>query len=224
MLVAYFCVIRINKRHTIKKEKEIDMKDSQAVYLITKRALDIIIAYFMLIFSYPLMILIALGIKLCDGGPVIFRQVRIGKNEIPFVCYKFRTMRTDAPNDLSTSEFYNARDYITPIGSFLRRTSLDELPQLFNVLAGEMSIIGPRPLIPKEKNIHVIRRHGGAYSLRPGITGLAQVCGRDDLSDTSKAMCDIIYAKGISIGSDIAILTATFFNVIRGEGIANNKH
>ena len=128
------------------------------VYLIIKRVADLFLALFLLLIMIIPIFLIILMIKLYDRGPAIFKQERIGKNEKKFICYKFRTMSVDAPHELSTKEFADAYKYITPIGRFLRRSSLDELPQLFNVLKGEMSIVGPRPLIVSEYEIHIMRK------------------------------------------------------------------
>ena len=191
----------------------------QSKYVILKRFFDIIIAYLLLLICYIPMIIIALLIKITDSGPVIFRQTRVGKNGRCFVCYKFRTMRCDAPSELSTKEFLNASEYITSFGAFLRRTSLDELPQLFNVLAGDMSIVGPRPLIPNEKEMHVLRKELGVYNARPGITGLAQVCGRDNLEDIRKAECDAIYVTNMCLICDLNIMLSTVKGVIRKDGI-----
>lgn len=188
-------------------------------YLIIKRLIDLFIVFFLLIILCIPMILIAITIKFFDKGPVIFKQERIGKNQKKFICYKFRTMRVDAPKYLSTKEFTDSYKYITPIGRFLRRSSLDELPQLFNVLIGNMSIIGPRPLITSEIEIHRLRREYGVYHLKPGITGLAQICGRDKLSDERKAECDAIYAENISFEVDIKIFFATLLRVIKKEDI-----
>ncbi len=188
-------------------------------YKYVKRGLDIFIAYFSLVFSYIPMLIIAILIYICDGGPVIFRQIRVGKGGRLFVCYKFRTMRNDAPSTLSTEEFKNACDYITPLGAFLRRTSLDELPQLINVLIGDMSIVGPRPLIPEEREMHRTRKNIGVYNARPGITGLAQVCGRDRLPAARKLECDGIYVENMSLSSDVRILIGTVKKVILGDGI-----
>lgn len=188
------------------------------MYRFFKRLLDVMFAYTLLLICYIPMILIAIIIKFNDGGPVIFRQVRIGMNGKSFVCYKFRTMRCDAPSELSTAEFTNAHEYITPIGIFLRKTSLDELPQLFNILVGEMSFVGPRPLIKKERQIHNVRNKYGVYKVRPGLTGLAQICGRDNLSDLRKAECDAIYVTNMSFLSDFNIILSTIIKVIKKEG------
>jgi len=188
-------------------------------YRHTKAVFDIILAYFMLLLAYLPMLIISAAIYFVDGGPVIFKQLRIGKGGRPFVCYKFRTMRSDAPHNLSTEEFKNATKYITKTGAFLRKTSLDELPQLFNVLSGDMSIIGPRPLIPEENDIHEIRKKTGVYDLRPGITGLAQICGRDRLSNSRKLECDIIYKENICFATDLKILRGTVTKILKGDGV-----
>lgn len=192
-------------------------------YKFLKRVLDIIIAYFLLLFLYFPMLIIALSIYVIDGGPIIFKQVRVGKNGRTFVCYKFRTMYTSAPRNLSTEEFKNASEYVTRTGAFLRKTSLDELPQLLNVLAGEMSIIGPRPLIPEEKELHSLRKKTGVYEARPGITGLAQICGRDRLSNERKLECDVIYAENMCLINDIKILKGTVFKIIKGDGVKSTS-
>ena len=128
-------------------------------------------------------------------------------------------MRCDAPSEVATKDLANPELYYTRIGSFLRKTSLDELPQLFNVLAGEMSLVGPRPLIVGEKKIHKWRYNLGVYRARPGITGLSQICGRDNLDDTRKIECDLIYASNINLASDLNIILATIKGVINKEGI-----
>ena len=194
---------------------------SNQIYKLLKRSTDILIAYFLLMLCYIPICIIAISIKLYDNGPAIFKQVRIGLKGKKFICYKFRTMNIDAPNDLATKDFHNSNEYITPIGAFLRRTSLDELPQLFNVLAGDMSIIGPRPLIENETDIHKMRKSLGVYEARPGITGLSQVCGRDKLSDVRKAQCDAVYVKNISFAVDVKILFATVSKVVKREDICD---
>ena len=189
------------------------------MYLIIKRIIDLFLALLIIILSFLPMVIIAIAIKLCDKGPIFFKQERVGKNEKLFVCYKFRTMRIESPKNLSTKEFKDAKKYITPIGHFLRSSSLDELPQLFNVLLGNMSIVGPRPLIAEEKEIHRMRRKYGVYEALPGITGLAQICGRDKLSDVRKAECDAIYAENMSFIIDTKIFFATLMRVIKKDDI-----
>ncbi|MBO5415827.1 MAG: sugar transferase [Clostridia bacterium] len=189
------------------------------IYCPIKRALDLLVAYILLFFLYISMLLIALSVKLTSRGSVIFRQERVGTDGKLFVCYKFRTMRSDAPPQLSTAEFTDADKYITAVGRFLRKTSLDELPQLFNVLSGDMSLVGPRPLIPSEREVHRMRAELGVYAVRPGITGLAQVCGRDAVSDTEKVRYDAEYTEKLGLLTDIKIIFLTFFKVCSCEGV-----
>lgn len=184
-----------------------------------KRALDIITALAGLIILAIPMAVAALAIKLCDGGKIIFAQARVGCGSKEFICYKFRTMSADAPSDCATRELDDPQKYITKVGRFLRRTSIDELPQLINVLLGDMSIVGPRPVIPNEAELIELRRILGVYSVRPGITGEAQVRGRDSVGNRRKAAYDARYVENISFFGDIALLCQTFFCVILGIGV-----
>ena len=156
-----------------------------------KRFIDASLGCVILAFTILPMLVIALIVKLTSKGEVIFKQERIGRGGEPFVCYKFRSMSTDAPRDIPTARFEDAARYITPIGRLLRRTSLDELPQIINVIKGDMSFVGARPLIPSESEMHKGRERGGVYELRPGITGLAQVRGRDMIGDEEKLFYDL---------------------------------
>ncbi len=165
------------------------------------------------------MLIIFIAVKLDTPGKGIFKQIRVGKNGELFVCYKFRTMYTSAPPCRPSSEFYDAHKYVTPVGKFLRRSSLDELPQLYNVLKGDMSLVGPRPLILAESEVHRSRKQSGVYKLRPGITGLAQVRGRDSLNDTEKVALDTKYLMEVGFISDAKILGETVFRVVRSENI-----
>lgn len=185
-----------------------------------KRILDIVFSLVALIaFTIP-MLIIAVCIKVnSKKDPILFKQVRIGKENIPFQIYKFRTMRTDAPSQMTTEEFDNSQEYITVVGRVLRKSSLDELPQLFNVLKGEMSLIGPRPLIPKEKKVLILRDQLGATTVLPGITGLAQVHGRDELDDKKKAEYDGKYAYHVSLRLDLWIFFKTILDVVQSKGI-----
>lgn len=185
-----------------------------------KRELDIVISLVAIIALGIPMIIIAIYVKKDDPHAKIwFRQERAGEDNRPFVIYKFRTMVDSAPHQMATEEFNNSQAYITGIGKVLRKTSLDELPQLFNVLKGEMSLIGPRPLIPKEQKVLGMRNQLGANKVLPGITGLAQVHGRDELSDKKKAMYDGQYANQVSLILDMKIFYKTIFDVIRSKGI-----
>lgn len=178
-----------------------------------KRLLDIAVAASGLIIAAPIMVLCALAIWMEGGGSVIFKQRRVGADRRSFICYKFRTMSTDTPCECATAELDHPERYITRVGRFLRRTSLDELPQLFNVLKGDMSLIGPRPVIEAEWELVGLRDDLGVYSIRPGMTGLAQIRGRDIVSIRRKAAYDAQYVERMSFGYDFILLVKTLINV-----------
>lgn len=182
-----------------------------------KRVLDVIFSALLLILLLLPMAVIGVAVALTSSGGMLFRQTRIGRNGASFVCYKFRTMRRDAPKNRPTSAFPDAASYVTPIGRLLRKTSLDELPQLYNVLRGDMSLIGPRPLIGEEGEIHRLRMEAGVYRVRPGMTGLAQIMGRDCLGAREKAALDCRYVEELSFGRDLWILAKTAGRVLTGE-------
>lgn len=184
-----------------------------------KRFFDFVFATLLAILLFPLMGILAVWIKLDSKGPILFKQQRVGKGGKLFTIYKFRSMSDDAPHQMATSEFSSAQSYITRSGRIMRKASLDELPQLFNVIKGEMSFIGPRPLIPKEKEVLELRHTNGSEQLLPGITGLAQVRGRDEVTDVEKAGYDGEYAQSISFWYDAKIIFKTFFDVIQSRGI-----
>lgn len=184
-----------------------------------KRILDFVFSFLLLFFLLLPMLVIAVAIRSDSFGNAIFKQKRMGRGGRVFICYKFRTMYVSAPPDRPAADFSDSEKYVTRVGRFLRRSSLDELPQLFNVLKGDMSLIGPRPLICEEKEIHKRRMDGGIYALRPGITGMAQVSGRNLLCDEDKLRTDAYYLENIKIWLDIKILLKTFSKVIKGEGI-----
>ena len=177
---------------------------------IVKPSLDRVVAATLLaILAVPLL-LIAIWIKLDSHGPVIFKQPRFGKNKVTFMVYKFRTMATDTPQ-VSTNTFKNAHAYITRSGKILRKLSIDELPQILNVLKGEMSLVGPRPVILKEIGLIDLREQVGANSVKPGITGWAQVNGRDELNDVVKSRMDGEYVKNLSFTTDLKCILKTFY-------------
>jgi len=187
-------------------------------YLRVKAVLDFIGALAVLLVLSPFMVLIALLIRLDSAGPALYRQQRVGRNGRLFTIYKFRTMRIDAPV-LSTEEMQRrGLKPFTRIGPFLRATSLDELPQLFNILAGEMSFIGPRPALPSQVDVNTLREREGADQVRPGITGFAQVMGRDDLDTTTKVAYDAEYCDRMAFGFDCFILLKTFSAVLSARG------
>jgi len=183
-----------------------------------KRTFDILVGIGAGLVFLPIGLGIALAIRLDDGGPVLFRQVRVGRGGRPFKINKFRTMAVKTPN-CPTASLGNPDRYITRVGRFLRKSSLDELPQLWNLILGQMSVVGPRPLIPEEGDIHELRHRWGVYAVRPGITGLAQVNGRDLVRDPEKAAMDRDYVRGFSIWLDLSILVRTVLVVLKAEGV-----
>lgn len=191
---------------------------ASALYSISKRTMDIVSSLVGLILLSPLFLLVAILIKLDSKGPIIFKQIRIGKNSKPFYIYKFRSMKIDAPN-LSTEEFINASDFTTKVGKFIRKTSIDELPQLVNILKGDMSIVGPRPVIEREVRLLEIRKECNVDSILPGITGLAQINGRDNIDDYEKLKYDFEYLSKRNLVLDIKIIINTVLKVTKSEGI-----
>ena len=188
------------------------------LYSITKRLIDIVGSLCGIILLSPLFLIVAILIKLDSKGPVIFKQTRIGKDSKPFNIYKFRSMKVETPN-LSTEEFKNASDFITRVGKFIRKTSIDELPQLVNILKGDMSIVGPRPVIEKEVRLLELRKECKVDSILPGITGLAQINGRDHVDDYQKVKYDFEYLVKRNLVLDIKIIINTILKVIKSEGI-----
>lgn len=190
---------------------------------LVKRWIDILLALGGLIVLSPLFALIALFIKLESKGPVFFRQTRLGKDLVPFEILKFRTMKTDTPKDMPTHLLSDPKQYITRFGAFLRRSSLDELPQCINILRGDMSVIGPRPALWNQADLIAARERVGANAIRPGLTGWAQINGRDELPIERKAAFDGDYVKKISFGFDVRIFFATFIKTLRAEGIKEGR-
>lgn len=189
------------------------------MYHIVKRTMDVVFASLGLLFLAPLLLLLLLLIRIDSKGAPIFPQRRVGYHGELFVIYKLRTMRVTAPNDVATKDFVDADIHITRVGHILRKTSLDELPQLFNILRGDMSLIGPRPLVPNEVGIHEERLARGAYNVRPGITGWAQVNGRDCVDPETKAELDAYYAQHVSLLLDLKIIVFSVICVLTARGI-----
>lgn len=189
--------------------------------IIIKRMFDIVFSLSLLIVTAIPMLIIFIAIKVSSRGAVIFSQVRFGLDSQPFRIYKFRTMRQNTPI-VANQGFSDINQYVTKIGAFLRSTSLDELPQLVNVLKGEMSFIGPRPLADTDLEVIKARRLSGADQVRPGITGLAQVHGRNLVGNEDKAKYDAAYAQNISLINDIKIIWMTVVSVLKKTGINSN--
>ena len=184
-----------------------------------KRLLAIVLSLAgILVFALP-MALLAIAIKLDSPGPIMFRQKRIGRNKTHFYILKFRTMRADAPKDIPTHMFSDSEQYITRVGRFLRRTSLDELPQLFNILVGHMAVIGPRPALWNQEDLIAERDRYGANGVRPGLTGWAQINGRDELDIGTKARLDGEYVQNLTFAFDVKCFFGTIRSVLRGDGV-----
>ena len=184
-----------------------------------KRVLDFILSLVGLILLSPVLLIIALIIKLTSPGPVFFKQKRVGKNKTYFNILKFRTMRTDTPKDTPTHLLANPDQYITPIGKVLRKTSLDELPQIINILKGDMSIIGPRPALWNQYDLSEERDRYGANDILPGLTGWAQINGRDELEIDVKARLDGEYVERMSFLFDCKCFFGTITSVLKHEGV-----
>ncbi|MGU7901697.1 sugar transferase [Streptococcus suis] len=189
------------------------------MYPVIKRILAVVISGTAIICLSPIFIFVALAIKLDSKGPVLFKQKRVGKNKSHFMIYKFRSMYVDAPSDMPTHLLKDPNAMITKVGGFLRKTSLDELPQLFNILKGEMAIVGPRPALWNQYDLIEERDKYGANDIRPGLTGWAQINGRDELEIDEKSKLDGYYVQHMSFGLDIKCFFGTFLSVAKSEGV-----
>lgn len=190
-----------------------------------KRIIDFVISFVGFIFLLFPMLIIAIAIKCDSKGPVLFKQKRVGKNKKHFNILKFRTMRIDTPHDAPTHELSDPKKWITKVGGFLRKTSLDELPQIINILLGHMSIVGPRPALWNQDNLIAERDKYGANDIKPGLTGLAQISGRDELEIEVKARIDGDYTKALNKGCfrgfamDCRCFFGTFLSVLKSNGV-----
>lgn len=193
------------------------------MYKYIKRPLDFIFALTALIVLFLPMIAVGVIIKIESKGPVIFKQKRIGRCGSEFYIYKFRTMRNDTPENMPTHLLENSESYITKTGAFLRKTSIDELPQLLNIIKGDMSVIGPRPALWNQYDLIAARKKHGADSCRPGLTGWAQVNGRDELEICVKAEFDGEYAENIGFLFDLKIFFLTVKAVFAADGVREGK-
>lgn len=188
-----------------------------------KRLFDLIVSVIALIILCIPFLLIAILIKIDSRGPVFFKQQRMGINSVPFNIYKFRSMYMEAPHNRATAQLDHAEDQITRVGKVLRKTSIDELPQFINVLKDEMSIIGPRPVILAETELIEMRHSNGADNVLPGLTGLAQVHGRDQISNLQKANYDGAYAVALSFRTDLKITVRTIWYVLLHIGVHEGR-
>ncbi len=193
-------------------------KKRRLFFRFVKRAFDFFVSLFCLILFSPIMLIVAIAIKLDSRGPIVFKQQRVGKNGKPFNCYKFRSMKVSTPRNMPTSQMAKPEMYVTRVGWVLRKLSLDELPQLFCCLVGTMSFIGPRPLVLNEVKCHDMRERLGVYRMRPGISGYAQVNGRDDVYYKNKAIMDAQYVRDASLWMDFKLLFLTVAVVFKRKG------
>ena len=188
-------------------------------YTPIKRAIDVLLSGIGILVLSPILLILCVAIKLDSPGPILFTQKRVGIHKSYFQIYKFRTMRTDTPKDMPTHMLSNPEQYITRTGSFLRRTSLDELPQIFNIFKGDMSIVGPRPALWNQYDLIAERDKYGANDVLPGLTGWAQINGRDELEIPVKAKLDGEYVKKYGLTMDLRCFFGTFVSVLRQDGV-----
>jgi O-antigen biosynthesis protein WbqP len=188
-------------------------------YLKLKRLIDVLLSIMGIILLSPVFLVLILAIKIDSRGPILFKQKRVGIHKSHFYILKFRTMKIDAPNDTPTHLLQNPEQWITSVGKFLRKTSLDELPQIINILKGEMSIIGPRPALWNQYDLIEERDKYGANDVPVGLTGLAQIKGRDELEIDVKAKLDGEYAKNIGLLMDIQCFFGTIRSIITSDGV-----
>ena len=189
------------------------------MYTHVKRILGLLLSLLATVVLLPLLLILSAVIRLTSPGPVFFRQKRVGRGKSHFMIYKFRTMRVDAPKDQPTHLLKDPAAYITPVGRFLRRSSLDELPQLFNIIKGEMAVVGPRPALWNQFDLIAERDKYGANDVRPGLTGWAQINGRDELPIDVKARLDGEYVQRMSLAFDARCILGTVLSVLRSEGV-----
>ncbi|MCF1685042.1 sugar transferase [Tetragenococcus halophilus] len=184
-----------------------------------KRVLGFLLSLLGIIILSPILLMICLTIKIDSKGPIIFKQKRVGKNKRYFNIYKFRTMKSETPKEMPTHLLNNPDAFITKVGKFLRKTSLDELPQLFNILKGDMAVIGPRPALWNQYDLIAERDKYGVNEAQPGLTGLAQISGRDELEIPVKAQIDGKYTSNISFMMDVKCFVGTILSIVKSDGV-----
>lgn len=195
------------------------MTKHQLIYTKVKRTLDFILSLCACIILSPILIVLCIAIKIDSRGPVLFKQKRVGIHKTYFSIYKFRTMRIDTPKDMPTHMLKDPDQYITKVGRFLRRSSLDELPQLFNILKGDMSFVGPRPALWNQDDLVAERDKYRANDVIPGLTGWAQINGRDELEIPVKAALDGEYVRKMGFWFDTRCILGTFTSVLKADGV-----
>ncbi|WP_150269441.1 sugar transferase [Paenibacillus tepidiphilus] len=188
-------------------------------YVIVKPIIDFLLALIGILLLWPFFLIIAITIKLDSKGPILFKQKRLGRNKREFHILKFRTMKTDTPKDMPTHLLQDPDYFITKVGKFLRKTSLDELPQIINILKGDMSIIGPRPALWNQHDLNEERDKYGANNIKPGLTGWAQINGRDELPIEVKARLDGEYVTKLSLVFDVKVFFMTINSVLKSDGV-----
>ena len=191
----------------------------KSIYPKIKRLIDIVVSLLGCIILSPLFLILCIAIKIDSKGPILFKQKRVGIHKTYFNILKFRTMRIDTPKDMQTHMLTNPEQYITKVGKFLRKSSLDELPQIINILKGDMSIIGPRPALWNQDDLIAERDKYGANDVMPGLTGWAQINGRDELEIPVKAALDGEYVKKMSFGFDVKCFFGTITSVLHHDGV-----
>ena len=199
------------------------MKTGQKAYLVFKRLFDIVFSFLSILVLSPLLLVLSIIVTIDTKGFPVFRQKRIGKNSKTFLILKFRTMKKDAPKEMPTYLLENPNKYITKCGKWMRKTSLDELPQLFNIFIGQMSFIGPRPVLWNQSILINLREQNGANTIRPGLSGYAQCYGRDRISDEEKAKLDKYYLDNFGFGLDVILFFKTIKNVCLKKDVVEGK-
>lgn len=189
------------------------------IYRVIKRVFDFVLSLIGVIVLSPVLLILAIVIKADSKGPVLFKQKRVGIHQKHFMIYKFRTMRTDTPKDMPTHLLQNPESFITKSGKFLRKTSLDELPQIFNILKGDMAIVGPRPALWNQYDLIEEREKYHANDVLPGLTGWAQVNGRDELEIPVKAKLDGEYVENMNFLFDMKCILLTVKSVLKSDGV-----
>lgn len=200
-------------------DKQSILTKRQQHYLKIKKGIDTICALLGSIVLLPIFLILCLAIKIDSKGPILFKQKRVGIGKKHFYILKFRTMKIDTPKDMPTHMLANPEQYITRVGKFLRKTSLDELPQIFNIIQGDMAIVGPRPALWNQYDLIEERDKYGANDILPGLTGWAQINGRDELEISVKAKLDGFYVKHMGFRMDIICFLRTILSVLKSEGV-----